>query len=227
MQIAQIGNVTLPNLEARLDGIGQSVQAANDKVNQADQTVVGIVTQVSSMPSNLDAFKQQTADSLLKAESTLTSSIGGLVTRIGHAETKIMQVESIASKAVGSAPGQTSTSGTNFVPWKHMTPAKFGSKTETWREWQEDIRGYFDGTKPGLKDVLQELENAEEEKGHQYVEQNHPLFANEGPALWRALKALTEQGSDARMIVASAPEEDGFLAWAKLSKTYGMQLAQK
>ena len=48
-----------------------------------------------------------------------------------------------------------------------------------------------------------------------------------GPALWRALKHLTEVGSDARRIVTSVPDEDGFLAWSRLNKQYGMQLSAK
>ena len=52
-------------------------------------------------------------------------------------------------------------------------------------------------------------------------------MAMEGPALWRALKNLTEVGSDARRIVTGVPDEDGFLAWAKLNKQYGLQLSAK
>ena len=46
-----------------------------------------------------------------------------------------------------------------------MTPPKFGSKVELWREWQEDVRGYLDATKPGIKDVLQAIEHEEQEEG--------------------------------------------------------------
>ena len=116
---------------------------------------------------------------------------------------------------------------TNFVPWKHMTPPKFGNKVELWREWQEDVRGYFDGTKTVIREVLQALENEDEEQGSSFVRQEHAEFATEGPALWRALKNLTEVGSDARRIVTGVPDEDGFLAWSKLNKQYGLQLSAK
>ena len=104
-----------------------------------------------------------------------------------------------------------------------MTPVKFGNKVELWREWQEDVRGYFDGTRPGIREALQSLENEDEEQGTDFIKQEHPSVAAEGQALWRALKNLTEVGSDARRIVTGVPDEDGFLAWSKLAKQYGLQ----
>ena len=52
-------------------------------------------------------------------------------------------------------------------------------------------------------------------------------MANEGAALWRALKGLTEDGSDARRVVNGVHDEDGFRAWSKLNSTYGLQLSAK
>ena len=69
-----------------------------------------------------------------------------------------------------------------------MMPSKFGNKVDTWREWQEDVRGYFDSSKAGIKEVFQALENEEEEQGVDFVMQEYPLMGHEGPALWRALK---------------------------------------
>ena len=91
-----------------------------------------------------------------------------------------------------------------------MTPGKFGNKVELWREWQEDVRGYFDGSKPGVKEALQALENEDEEEGADFILREHPAMACEGPSLWRALKNLTEVGSDARRIVTAVADEDGF-----------------
>ena len=67
----------------------------------------------------------------------------------------------------------------------------------------------------------------DEEQGSSFIRQEHAEFAAEGPALWRALKNLTEVGSDARRIVTSVPDEDGFLAWSKLNKQYGLQFSAK
>ena len=60
-----------------------------------------------------------------------------------------------------------------------MTPPKFGSKVELWREWQEHVRGYLDATKPGIKEVLQALKNEEQEEGLEFVQQEHAHMMGE------------------------------------------------
>ena len=45
--------------------------------------------------------------------------------------------------------------------------------------------------------------------------------------LFRALKKLTEDNSEARQVVTSVPGEDGFAAWIKLHRRFGMVLAMK
>ena len=92
---------------------------------------------------------------------------------------------------------------------ENMVPSRFGSKLERWREWQEDVRGYFDGTKRGIREALQALEHENEEQGIEFIRHEYPLMALEGQALWRALKSLTEEGTEARRIVTSVSEEDG------------------
>ena len=61
----------------------------------------------------------------------------------------------------------------------------------------------------------------------EFVQQEYPHMAGESAALWRAMKVFTEYGSDARSIVTGVADEDGFLAWSKLSKAYGLQLSSK
>ena len=192
-----------------------------------EEAMVSWLTQVTGSQSNLDAFKHQMTSSLTSAEGTLSSSLNALVQRVSQTETMIRNFENVVSNSPGPRSSSGSPGSTNFVPWKHMTPTKFGNKVELWREWQEDVRGYFDGTKPGIKEVLQTFENEEEEQSFDFVAQEHPGMAQEGPSLWRALKNLTEVGSDARRIVTGVPEEDGLLVWAKLDKQYGLQLSAK
>ena len=39
-----------------------------------------------------------------------------------------------------------------------MTPHKVGGKEEQWRDWVEEVRGYIDTNKLGMKAVLIEIE---------------------------------------------------------------------
>ena len=43
--------------------------------------------------------------------------------------------------------------------------------------------------------------------------------------LYAALKHLTEEGTTARNLVLSTPQEDGFLAWWSLDSTFTQALA--
>ena len=108
-----------------------------------------------------------------------------------------------------------------------MTPLKFGNKVELWREWQEDVRSYIDSNKPGMRELLLALEKEKEPQGKDFVEQEYPLLAEESTVLWRTLKHLTEDGSEARRVTTGVNEEDGFMAWTKLHQQYGQQLAAK
>ena len=45
--------------------------------------------------------------------------------------------------------------------------------------------------------------------------------------VWRALEKLTEDHSEARQAVTSVPGEDGYAAWVKLHRRFGMALAMK
>ena len=60
-----------------------------------------------------------------------------------------------------------------------------------------------------------------------WVRSKNDDLGNEAVQLWRALKKLTEDYSEARQVVTSVPGEDGYAAWAKLHKRYGMALAMK
>ena len=186
------------------------MQSFSDTLTKIEETMVNMVAHITGTQSNLDQFKQQMTSSLSTAEGTLSTSLNNLTQRVNQTEAMIQQMQNSASNMNGARSGSSGAGSTNFVPWKHLTPTKFGNKVEVWREWQEDVRGYFDGTKPGIKEVLQALENEEEEQGDDFVVQRYSQMAHEGPALWRALKNLTEVGSDARRIVTGVPDEDGF-----------------
>ena len=213
-QMAQV-YPTVGNLDTRLNGMAFTVEGINDMMGKMEEGIVNLATQASANQSNLDLFRQQMTASLSAAEATLTTSLNDLRTKVGHNESMTKHIEKAVSM-MQSQPSKFNSSlsaggNTSFMPWKHMMPSKFGSKVETWREWQEDVRGYFDSSKPGIKEVLQALENEDEEQGADFARREYLLMASEGPALWRALKNLTEIGSDAHRIVTGAPDEDGSL----------------
>ena len=111
----------------------------------------------------------------------------------------------------------------------NVTPKAFGNKEEHRREWVEEVRGYMDAVKPGMRDLLIA---AEKERDTTVVDSAWACNKNmnlgqESIQVWRALKKLTEDHSEARQVVTSVPGEDGYAAWVKLHRRYGMALAMK
>ena len=58
------------------------------------------------------------------------------------------------------------------------------------------------------------------------IQQNAELGA-ESVQVWRALKKYTEEHTEARQVVTSVPAEDGYAAWIKLHRRFGMALAMR
>ena len=105
-----------------------------------------------------------------------------------------------------------------------MTPNRFGGKEELWRDWLEEVRGYIESARPGMKFLLLAVEKKQGPVDKTWVSQQNPLLARDSELLWRVLKALTEDGSGPRMVVMTVGNEDGFVAWTKLNSLDGQAL---
>ena len=121
------------------------------ELGRVDSSIVGLVAETSKNYMELNNHKKDMESRLRTAETTLNSLILTLKSRVDQHDQLFRQVEATISHGGGKGDSFSSSVGTSFVPLKNMTPPKFGSKIETWREWQEDVRGYLDGAKPGIK----------------------------------------------------------------------------
>ena len=97
------------------------------------------------------------------------------------------------------------------------------------RDWVEEVRDYFDLIKPGMKNILM---SAELERDSAVIDSAWAISKDlhlgaESASMWRALKQLTEEGTEARQVVVSVPGEDGYAAWVKLHRRFGMALAMR
>ena len=113
-----------------------------------------------------------------------------------------------------------------FIPWKQLTPKPFGAKEDHWREWAEEFRDYLDAMKPGMKTILITAEKEPDNiiVNTAWAKLQNDLLGAESTNLWRALKKLTEEGTEARQVVSSVPGEDGYAAWIKLHQRYSLAL---
>ena len=82
---------------------------------------------------------------------------------------------------------------------------------------------------PGMKRIPAAAERARDDE---LVDANWALsqdlvLGTEAIQVWRALKQLTEAHSEARQVVNSVPNEDGYAAWVKLHRRFGMALSMR
>ena len=85
---------------------------------------------------------------------------------------------------------------------------------------------------PAWDQVEGEEKEAENEKegvevNTEWATNRNAELGSQSTAFWRALKKLTEEHSDARLVVTSVAGEDGFAAWAKMHRRFGMALAMR
>ena len=94
---------------------------------------------------------------------------------------------------------------------ENMNPKPFGSREEHWRDWVDEVLDYMDVVKPGMKELLTVAERSRDNEvvDEAWAKLRNPELGAEAIQVWRALKKLTEDFSEARQVVNSAPGEDG------------------
>ena len=102
-----------------------------------------------------------------------------------------------------------------FMPVKEIMPKVYGGRLEEWRNWKDDMEDYADTVKPGMKEVMKEVEGEKDpiNKGWRSLA-NQELREKQYLALWRLLKGRTEE--EARKVISAAEEGAGYAAWQTL-----------
>ena len=118
----------------------------------------------------------------------------------------------------------------NFaVLHKSMVLNIFSNKEEECRRWQEDVTDFFDSQNVGMRDLLKKVELEANPVDENWVRLNGAQYghkvAGDKVQIWRALKGLTD--GEARKVITSVKEEDGFRAWQKLHQRFGPSLSSK
>ena len=112
-----------------------------------------------------------------------------------------------------------------FLPLKELKPPKL-AKEEQWRGWAEHFSEYVEASTPGMKECLRAAAQHENKADKHTVSiSSYSAFEQHSEHLYSALKHLMEEGTTARNVVLSTPQEDGFLAWWSLSSTFSQALA--
>ena len=100
------------------------------------------------------------------------------------------------------------------------------AKEEQWRDWAEHFSEFVEASTPSMKDCLRAVAKHEDKADRNTVGiSSYSVFEPHAEHLYSALKHLTEEGTTARNVVLSTPQEDGFLAWWSLNPTFTQALA--
>ena len=95
-------------------------------------------------------------------------------------------------------------------------------KMEGWRNWTADVEDYTEETMPGIRADLEAAKLCEEEVAEVDMA---PDAWNCREMVWRFLKQYT--AGEARKVVGSAPNRNGWEAWRKLHLQYEPQLVMR
>ena len=126
------------------------------------------------------------------------------------------RVERIEERIRGGADQQKS-----LLHHKNMTVSVL-EKMDQRRSWTADVEDYTEETMPGIRGDLDRAKNLDEEVGEVDTD---PEAWGLREMLWRFLKRYT--AGEAKKVVCSAPNRNGWEAWRKLHLQYEPALVMR
>ena len=149
-------------------------------------------------------------------EETASASVAALTNRV------------LLLEAQGGGRGDGGAH-TGYLPKKNTIPRKLDDKEEDWRQWKADVEDFLDEQNPGMKKFMEEIAKQKDGITEAWLQEMKGKYAvkitNDQVQVWRALKGLTE--GEARKVINSVKDEDGFRAWLKLNARFEPGLAVK
>ena len=150
----------------------------------------------AEMKSEVKDQVSEVTDGLKELYNTASVAVGTVAARVDKLEEKIRG---------GAMQGQKS-----LLHHKNMTVAVL-EKMDQWRSWTADIEDYTEETMLGIRSYLDKAKSEEEEISE--VDLDPEAWAQR-EMIWRFLKRYT--AGEAREVVSSASNRNGWEAWRKL-----------
>lgn len=225
------------SVEARLARLEEEAGASRTSLNETQQKVSEALQALEGQKVAFgDMVAKQLADNG-NAISLVVNDARNEFTRVNanlqelHDRTKgaVEQIQRRLSELERNPGAGTKKSQRGYLPMKETIPSVFADKIADWRLWVEDVADFMDDQTEGMKDFLMFVAKekdpiTQEWKSEARVEHDDKVVSNM-VNVWRALKKLTS--GEARKIVMSVREEDGFRAWQKLHQRFEPGLEAK
>jgi len=139
---------------------------------------------------------------------------------VGAVATRVQKIEEELA-AQKSRGGERMQGQRSLLHYKNMTVPVL-DKMDGWRSWTADVEDYTEETMPGIRADLDAAKNQEEEVAEVDMD---PEAWSCREMIWRFLKKYTS--GEARKVVCSAPNRNGWEAWRKLHLQYEPQLVMR
>ena len=181
-----------------------------DRINAMQLEINGLMTREQGQQLIQDsnarelAHRQQGLDMEEKFRK-MEEMLEGMKTRITNTEAKGTDER----KCIG------------YINMKNKEPKVFGEKPDDWKKWKDDMGDFLDAHNPGIKKLLKEIAETKEEISDEWKNARNQKYEQrllkDGDKVWNTLRQLTNV--DARKIVMSTKDENGFTSWQNLIRT--------
>ena len=208
-------------------------QAAKDTFEQMRQEVANTDAKIQALHDECARMFKECSDKLGATGQDIISMkehLNDQPPRDWHGTSRQIRPSSMSrigsttwSTTWGQEPPQGySTKNRGLIPEKECRPDKFDGEIGKFRRWKDDFLDFVDAQRPGLKSVLKSVSKNRLDPSDADVRRTNTAFSavlvDEAAAteLWRAIKHHTI--GNARTIVETMKEEDGFEVWREIVK---------
>ena len=200
---------SMEELAAHIQSLaGQMHELKEDTEGKRHQLIQVIAQKTDELQSKITTADGENK----KLVEELKNTFASFESAMANVQQRIAMVE---SRSTAGGQGGGSEGGLkHLIPAKNMMPNKFSGKLEDWRKWRGDVEDYLEEMVPGTKRTLQECARTEQEPTKACVDITGLQSGEYEGQIWRMLKIVTE--GDARKVVLSSGEEQGFKAWKAL-----------
>ena len=144
------------------------------------------------------------------------------------ADQRLRELQEAIKMVDGNGNGGAGHKKIGLLPDKMMLPKVFNDDIMQWNKWKQDVAKYFDESKEGIKNVMEQVANLKNPVTSEVLKeaaQNYPQVLSsveQWKHLYRALEKLTD--GEAAKIISTVKDENGFEAWRQLHLRFEPEL---
>ena len=114
--------------------------------------------------------------------------------------------------------------GRSLIHPKMLNPAVL-SQSDHWRKWKGDVEEYCEHIHRGMKDIMDQATKADGEIEEQWFHNTEDCWWDRSEVLWSFLRRFID--GEARRVVLSVSNCNGWNAWRKLHQNFEPSLAAR